>query len=377
MRVTRLAFSNIRNHYTSQVFPVDNVNIFTGLNGEGKTSILEAITLCTLTRSFADPYEQNIIRSGEKKIEAILEFQTDLGVKRKIEVLYDTAQGKTIWLDGEKVSSAASIIGVAPTIVLSPDLKIITNGAPSERRRFIDIVISQAKRSYLDTLIDYRRVLKHRNALLIDSVKNNKTIPDILLEPFDEMLINLSAKLMFERALFIAEFEIVFTKTVLELSNNNDIVELKYSPNSVHKPLPLIDDYRVALWLKSKQIKKEELRRGATLFGAHRDELKIKINGLEARLSASQGQHKTLITAMKIAEFRFLSSKLGETPIILLDDIFSELDEERSEKVFHATHSLAQIFITTVSIKNIPFYSNIESGIINVKNGEVSLNEFV
>jgi len=371
MKITQLSFVNIRNHSITRFAPNPDINIFTGLNGQGKTSVLEALSIATITRPFTDAMEQNIVSKGEKNCEIEIEFITDLLVKRRIKVRYEIGVGKTIWLDNEKINSSANIIGIAPTVFLSPDLKIITSGSPGDRRRFIDIVISQAKRKYLETLIDYRKSLKQRNALLSDSVKQKRNIPESLLEPYNEILIELSAKLMQERNDFLLELEPIFKSKVKELTQNIDEAELKYLPNSAGKALSCISDYRDALWLKSKQVKHEELKRGQTLIGAHKDELKIKLNGLEARIAASQGQHKTLLTSLKIAEFQYLVSKHKETPIILLDDIFSELDEHRAKKVFEATNSLAQIFISTVALKNIFLSENDNFSLFEISNGAI------
>ncbi len=355
MRVRRIFFRNIRNHAVTNLDVADGVNIITGLNGQGKTTILEAIAICTLTRSFVGTPDAYLIRRGEQGYEARLEGVSDYGAPRRIDVRYESGLGKTITVDGSAVSSAAEVIGSAPTVVLSPDLKPITAGAPSERRRFLDMVISQAKRRYLEDLIQYRRILKQRNVILANSRRSGRPVDRALIEPWDEGLIERSAHLMHERTLFVEEFEPIFERTARDVATGADEVAIRYAPDAMEGALASVNDYRDALWLRSRQVWSEEQRRGTTLFGAHRDDLRMEINGGDVRVSASQGQHKTLLIGLKIAEFHYLAGQCAETPIILLDDIFGELDATRAERVYDLTRELAQVFITAVSLDLLPF----------------------
>lgn len=355
MRLRRLAFQNLRNHIATEVNVAEGVNVITGLNGEGKTTILEAISVCTLTRSFVGTQDAHILRRGERTFEARIEGVSDYGAPHRIDVRYDTGTGKTITLDGSVATNAAQVIGAAPTVVLSPDLKAITNGAPSERRRFLDMVISQAKRRYLEELMQYRRVLKQRNALLALGRRQGRSPDRTLVEPWDEGLIDRAAHLMFERTKFMREFEPIFKITAGEVATGAEEVMIRYAPDAIPEPLGSVNDYRDALWLRSRQVWQEECRRGTTLFGAHRDDVRMDINGGDVRVSASQGQHKTLLIGLKIAEFHYLAAQCAETPIILLDDIFGELDARRAERVYDLTRTLAQTFITVTSLDLLPF----------------------
>ncbi len=359
MRLRRLFFENLRNHVVTDVAPAEGVNVFTGLNGEGKTTVLEAISICSLTRSFVGTNDASVLRRGQSGFEARIEGTSDYGVPRRIEVRYvggsAKASGKTIVLDGSPASNAAQVIGAAPTVVLSPDMKAITVGAPAERRRFVDIVISQAKRRYLEDLIQYRRILKQRNALLANARKQGRALDRALVEPWDEGLIERAAHLMHERTTFLHEFEPIFRRTAAHVASGVEHVDIRYQPDGITEPLPSVDAYRDALWLRCQQVWQEEQRRGATLFGAHRDDLRMEINGGDVRTSASQGQHKTLLIGLKIAEFHYLAEQCAESPLILLDDIFGELDAERAERVYEITRGLAQTFITVASLDFLPF----------------------
>jgi DNA replication and repair protein RecF len=362
MRIRRLQFRNIRNHVSTRLDAAPGVNILTGRNGAGKTSILEAVSLCTLTKSFVGTPDAALIRRGERELDATLEFVSDYDVPRRIEVRYENGSGKTIWLDGTQAQSAAQIIGIAPTVVLSPDLKAITAGPPSERRRFIDLVISQAKRRYLQDLMQYRRLLKQRNVVLANARRSGRPVDRSLIEPWDEGLIERAAHLMHERTSFVREFSPIFRDTASAVAIGAEAVAISYAPDAVSSPQDSIADYRDALWLRSQQVWSEEQRRGTTLFGAHRDDLRMEIDGNDVRTAASQGQHKTLLIGLKIAEFHYLREQCAETPAILLDDIFGALDPERARRVYDLTRELAQVFITIGSLSLLPFMSDVRLG---------------
>ena len=362
MRIRRLQFRNIRNHVATRLEAAPGVNILTGRNGAGKTSVLEAISLCTLTKSFVGTPEAALVRRGERTLDATLELTSDYDVPRRIELRYEPGAGKSIWLDGTQAQSAAQVIGIAPTVVLSPDLKAITAGPPAERRRFIDMVMSQAKRRYLQDLMQYRRLLKQRNELLSGARRAGRPLDRALIDPWDEGLIERAAHLMYERTRFVEEFAPIFAATASQVATGAETVTLAYAPDASSTPQSSVDDYRDALWLRSRQVWSEEQRRGTTLFGAHRDDLRMEIDGGDVRTAASQGQHKTLLIGLKIAEFQYLREQCAETPSILLDDIFQALDPERARRVYDLTRGLAQVFITIGSLSLLPFMGDVALG---------------
>lgn len=355
MRIRRLFFRNIRNHAETELHAAERVNVITGLNGQGKTTILEAISLCSLTRSFVATQDSALLRRETTGLIARLEGVSDYGVPRRIQVEYSAEKGKSIELDGSAAANAAQVIGSAPTVVLSPDLKSITGGPPIQRRRFLDLVLSQAKRRYLEDLIQYRRLLKQRNAILSTARRKGQNIDPVMIEPWDEGLIERGARLMHERTKFIDEFKPILRETADEVALGVDDVGLEYAPDSVDKPMKSVHAYRDALWLRSQEVRHKEVRRGTTLFGPHRDDFEMMINGGDVRISASQGQHKTLLIGLKVAEFHYLARQCAETPVILLDDIFGDLDARRAERVYDIARNLAQVFITVVSFDALPF----------------------
>ncbi len=355
MRLSRVYLQNLRNHRSTEVLPAEKVNILTGLNGAGKTSILEAISLCTLARSFVANQDSALLRRGAEELACRVEGKSDYGGPRKVDVHYSQEGGKRISLDGGGHASAARVIGSIPTVVLFPDLKAITGGPPLFRRRFLDLVLSQSKRTYLEDLLTYRRLLKQRNALLGKYRRTGRTIEPGLLEPWDEGMIERGARIMEVRTTFLREFAPLLSSTAAEVAFGSESVSLEYLPDGIDGSVQGLNEFRDALWLRSKEVRHKEVRRGTTLFGPHRDDVGMELNGGDVRTAASQGQHKTLLISLKVAEFHYLAEQTAETPVILLDDIFGDLDPKRAERVYDICRGLAQVFITAVSIDMLGF----------------------
>ncbi len=360
MRAESIHLRNVRNHVDTLVPDLaPKINVFVGPNGAGKTSILEALSLATLTKSFTSTTDAVLIRQGEHTLDANVKFMSDLGVAYHVSVQIESMprMKKTIVANSERIRSSLDLVGRAPVVVLTPDEKIITGGPPAERRRFLNMVLSQASRSYLEDELEYRRALKQRNAILADARQKRKPLAAVqaFLAPWTELVIKHGERIMERRAKFTMEFRPRLLNAYRVLSQSREEPSLEYLPmglgdtSSPPNPLSLLGE-RGFLSGQAVRCESEEIRRGTTLFGPHRDELMCYINpGQEARLYASQGQHKTLLVAMKLAEFEYLKDAAGETPMLLFDDVFSELDHDRARTVLELASSgeLGQTFITS------------------------------
>jgi DNA replication and repair protein RecF len=354
VRAESLSLTNVRNHASKAIASLaPGINVFAGPNGVGKTSILEALALTTLTKSFVTHSDALLVRDGERKLEAETHFTTDLGVPYHVDVSIDLGPPlrKTMKANSERVRSASDLIGRAPVVVLTPDEKIITSGPPSERRRFLNMVLSQASHAYLEDEIEYRRALKQRNSILLDAKQRRQSRSAIepMLLPWTTIVLERGARIMKRRAQFVNEFQQPLLAAYRTLASSNESPSIEYMPmgeTGVGSFVEMLSD-------ASKHCEAEEVRRGVTLFGPHRDELLLSINpGQEAKDYASQGQHKTLLVAMKLAEFEYLRDATHETPMLLFDDVFAELDDERARAVLAlaASGSLGQTFITTTEV---------------------------
>jgi DNA replication and repair protein RecF len=240
------------------------------------------------------------------------------------------------------------VVGQFPVVVLSPESGGITSGGPADRRKFLDFVIAQASKVYLEDLLEYRRVLRQRNRVLFDNKIGRVEYPD-LIEPWDQELIDRGARITHRRHDFLKELQPMIHESYARIAGRVEVPTIQYLPSVPHGDGASEEEIRGIFRQELKRKSSEEKRLGLTLVGPHRDEFELAINDLSVRSHASQGQHKTFLIALKVAEFLYLQSKRNERPILLLDDIFTELDRHRSEMLLALTESVGQAFITTTN----------------------------
>ncbi len=348
MKINKITIQNLRNHSHSVIDFSDSINLIFGNNGSGKTTILEAISICSMSKSFLPTLDQNLIQYEKKNYRIKLEAKNDFDIDYKVEVNFSASKKKIANNESENLSPK-NLIGNIPIVILSPDYKNITFGSPSDRRDFIDKVISQVSKGYLNKLIQLKKVLKQRNSLLLQFRKQEHYITD-LIEPWTEKLIDLNADIAMKRNQFITELTPLFLETFKQIAPNEE-VELEYLPYKIPKEIIEDKDKIINELTNYYNSRKDvEYHRTTTLFGPQKDELQIKINSGIAKDYASQGQHKSLLISLKIAEFNYLKSYCNETPVILLDDIFAELDNERASYVLEIIKdNKVQSFITSTN----------------------------
>jgi len=356
MYITALTLQHIRNHSTTTIEPARRVNVFCGMNGHGKTSILEAISLCALSTTFVPSDDKSLIRRGEESCLAALTAYTDFGTPYKVSVQISTSERKRITSSFGKRLSPQDIIGELPLVALSPDFKAITAGTPADRRRFVDSILSQSSKLYMSDMLTLKKILKQRNSLLHEA-KAGCRIDDVLLETWTEALIKTSAAIVHKRMGFLREFSGYVQTAYQQIARHggvNENIELVYEPDVLAEALtdmptgmPTLVEIEQHYHRALQTARIQERKRGTTAHGPQKDELVLRVGGGVARESASQGQHKTLLIALKMAEFQYLRDVRAETPVLLLDDIFSELDARRAANVFALLESGAQTFVTT------------------------------
>ena len=346
MKLQRLVLESFRNHKQTIVDCSLGVNLFLGDNGEGKTNILEGISYLCLSKSFFsvnDTIVMNIERNG---FTASGTFLSDGNIFFEVRVMFDKQKNqKLITVNKTKIDKASSLIGRFPVVILSPEQSAITIGSPSDRRRFVDFVVSQSNRAYLECLIDYRRILKQRNKILSERLFSRKE-NDAALQSWNEQLVHVGAVLIKKRTEFIEDFQSLVINSYAKLTGTGEQPGITYLP-SFECTSRDSDAIEAAFYQALQDHHQEEYRIGYSLVGPHRDEFLFQINKLDARSFASQGQHKTFLVALKLAEFFYLKEQCNETPILLLDDVLSEMDGRRSQQLLEATAELGQVFITS------------------------------
>ncbi|MDH7515909.1 MAG: DNA replication and repair protein RecF [Bacteroidota bacterium] len=347
MLLTRLRLRNIRNHRYSELECPPGVILLWGENGAGKTSVLEAVAMLCTAQTFAAVPERSVVSRDASEMELGGEFCTHRGVRHEVVYRFPRDGGRRkIEIDGAPLTSAADLIGRFPLVTLSPDHGAVTAGSPAERRRFLDIVVSQVSHAYLLDLIEFRRILRHRNALLAAHEKLTGRLRTEL-EPWDRAFAAAAVRIVRRRRSFIDAYRPYFLAVMRDIVGAREVPEFRYR-QSVETDLErekAADDLAAEL---AARLPSDHARR-STMIGPHRDDLEMLVNGMDVRTHASRGQHKTLLISLKAGEWFFLNDHLDERPVFLLDDVFSELDDDRFGNILRLIPLLGQTFVTTAN----------------------------
>lgn len=347
MLIAEVRLRNFRNHADTLLDFGRGINVLWGRNGQGKTNILEAISYLSLTKSFYASSDATAVRFGTNAFEVEGEIVSDSGVRYTVQVTYGLEPGeKAFTVNSARPESLASVIGAFPVVILSPENNAITFGGPAARRRFMDLTLSQVSRVYLDEVLEYRKILRHRNRLLTEARATGTGNP-VALEPWTINLLQYGSRIVKRRLDFVAEFRGYIERSYRTLVETGEEPGIEYASFGSLAPGATVEEIARLMDTALRARAAEEMRRGSTLVGPHRDELRLSINGAALQQYASQGQHKTYLVALKTAEFFYLQERRSESPIFLLDDLFSELDEGRSRRILDLVAGLGQTIITT------------------------------
>lgn len=394
MKLKRMVLRNFRN-YTEQEFMFnDKFNFIYGNNGHGKTNILEGMTYTTFGKSFLGSAEADCVKFGEQEFFVEAEFENDIGNREHVAVNYSTfTKAKLIHKNKEKVSAlSAELFGKFPLVFLSPKSLSITYGNPSDRRKFFDILISQSSRLYLDYLRELAKIIRQKNALLRDySIFRKYSTIEMknLLNSYNEKLTDVSSNIVFKRLNFLSEFESFFVKNFSMLLSHDHFAYINYYSdmlgNIEPESLRLEPDnirHKIEEYIYKKS--EEEISRGMSLAGPQRDDYIFRLkksdavsgNRFELKNFASQGEHKTFIVALKLSEYDYLKNKKSTSPVLLLDDVLSELDESRVSCIVSHLRDYGQIFLTTTEkaySENLEeFYDSGDIKIFRIEHGKVA-----
>ncbi len=364
MLLSSISLKNFRLHKNIQIDFAKKLNYIVGGNGQGKTTILESIYYLCTTKSFCTRIDVEAINLNENALEASGVFENRTNQTATISFSSSDSK-KTYMLNDKKVSKHSDIIGKFPVVLLTPSDHSITQGMPSERRRFIDSVISQASETYLQILMEYNRVLKQRSYLLSAMREKPGQLYDEL-EAWNEKLIQNGSEIIRHRKKFIEEFNLYVRDSFFRIMEDDEVPSLTYFTLYGYEG----DNIREMFFDLLKEKEKEEIRRATNLVGPQRDDILFNINNLNLKTYGSQGQHKTFQTALRFAEFYYLKEITGTSPIFLLDDVFGELDANRSFKISKYLGEVGQAFITLTDFGNFEFLKvSDEDKVIKLNNG--------
>ena len=334
MFVKSLELNNFRNYDDLSItFDKDN-NILFGNNAQGKTNTLEAIYVCGTTKSHKGCKDKELIKIGEVESHIRLIVNKN-GVDRKIDMHLRKNKTKGVAIDGIPIKKSIELCGLINIIFFSPEnLNIIKNG-PSERRRFIDMELCQIDKFYVDNLYKYNKIISQRNNLLKQINVDRKQMET--LSVWDEQLIDYGKKIISRRQNFIIELNIIVNKIHKNLSGNIENLTLCYEPNVN------VDNFEEKLFINRER----DIILKSTSCGPHRDDVGFLINDIDVRKYGSQGQQRTAALSLNLAEIELVKKKINDNPILLLDDVLSELDRNRQTYLLNSLEGIQTIITCT------------------------------
>lgn len=368
MILERLALSNFRLHKNTELDFSENLNYIVGGNGQGKTTILEAMYFLCTTRSLNQASDNEALNFDERFFEITGAFRDT--VKNKIRIYYDLdTNKKNVFLNDKQVNRASTLIGKFPVVTLTQSDHSITLGAPADRRKFVDSVISQSSETYLKILLEYNRTLRQRSSLLSQIKESNNRSLLSQLEAWTETLINSGSEIVKHRIKFIRTFQEYIENSYQRVMEGKEKPSVYYSFYGEQDESMIEEKFRDEL----KERYNDELRRATNLVGPHRDDFIFTINEHEIKKFGSQGQHKTFQIALRFGEFFYLKNIRSRVPIFLMDDVFGELDTNRSRKISEYLNDIGQAFITMTDFTNFEHLQKTENDLVlNVSNGKTA-----
>lgn len=373
MILSSIYLKNFRSHKNTSINFSEKINYIVGGNGQGKTSVLESIYFLCTTKGYNSKSDIEVTRFNEKEFEIKGSFK-DL-TENDIKIYFSLEENRKYYFqNGKLINRISDVIGKFPVVILTPGDHSITQGSPGDRRKFVDSVISQSSETYLKLLLDLNRTLRQRSSLLTRIKEQNRRSQIIHneLDAWTLKLVDVGTEIINYRIKFIKEFNPYIKESYKRIMGDDEIPEVTYlflDGNKESENRQLIKEVFHELINKKRE---EELRRAANMVGPQRDEYLFEINNKELKTFGSQGQHKTFQIALKFAQFFYLKEKTGKTPVFLLDDVFGELDTNRSLKTSEYLRETGQAFITLTDFSNMSFLKIDEKDtVIRLKKSEV------
>ncbi|HSP46577.1 MAG TPA: DNA replication/repair protein RecF [Clostridiaceae bacterium] len=357
MKIRYLNLMNYRNYEELNIELNDGVNVFQGENAQGKTNILEAMYYCAFGRSHRTTKDKELVRWDMENARIRLYVEKER-LDKLIEVNLLKDGRKSIGINKIKIKKIGDLLGTLNVVMFSPeDLKIVKE-SPVLRRRFLDMEISQLDKKYYNSLIIYNKVLNERNTLL----KGRR--PDHhIMDVYDEQLADSGVYLIRQRLNYISMLNAEGKGIHKEITSEKEDIEFVYRPN-----VEICDDLRERYLEAMKTNRAKDVERGNTSVGVHRDDFTIHINGIDTKSYGSQGQQRTAVLTMKFSSLEIIKNIKGEYPVLLLDDVLSELDLSRKKFILKSIENI-QTVITCTGVENIEDYLTGNYRLFNVRDG--------
>lgn len=364
MIIEELRVINYRNYENIHLKFHPRLNIFIGDNAQGKTNLLEAMYLCAVGKSFRTNRDQEMIKMAKQQAYIQVKLKKLYGDKN-IEIRLDTERKKNIKINKTSLIKLGELLGNLNIVLFSPeDLKLVKEG-PSERRKFMDREISQIFTKYYYILNQYNKILQHRNKLLKNS--RNRLLD---MEVWNEQLAMTGAWIVFYRRNFLKKIGLLAKLMHRKITGSTEILKIIYDSDVKVKEDDEIDQIKENILKKLENNINTDIKRGLTTTGPHRDDIILTINDFDVRKYGSQGQQRTAVLSLKLAEIELIKGEVGEYPVLLLDDIMSELDLKRQCYLINNLKNI-QTFITTTTIDHVKGMGPKDRAIFNISRGQI------
>lgn len=381
MYIRRLCLAHFRNYELLEIRPSPGLNVLVGENGHGKSNLLEAIYMLATTKSFRATRDTDVIQKGNPDAVAFAEVVFDDGPSCDVELTVSREDRKSARINGARADRVLDLLGMLNAVFFGAlDLRLI-NGEPSARRRYMDLAIAQTSPKYGRDLAAFRRSLDQRNSVLREMRDNPEYDPG--LDVWTDQMTTHGSAVMERRFAFTDELAKLAVKAYAELSGKREKLVVRYEPSlgvEPEPPLPLEKTggvstvylaVRVCYDIELARVREIEIRRGTSLIGPHRDDLRLSVDGMEARAFASQGQQRTVVLSLKLAEFEYLEQCVGRSPVMLLDDVMSDLDDDRRSRLLQRVRGKCQTFITCTNLRSFPQEVLSEATVFVVRDGAI------
>lgn len=370
MYLDHFVVQNFRNLKKLDIDFDPNVNIFIGKNAQGKTNLLEAIYFLALTRSHRTNSDKELIGFGG-------EYTNLLGHVRKSQVdltlrVLITQKGKKVWINRVEQAKLSKYVGQLNAILFSPEDLELIKSAPALRRRFMDQEFGQINAEYLYFASKYRQVLLQKNNYLKQLAKG-KTKDQVFLDVLSDQLAGIAAEVIFRRFKFLRYLSHYASDVYAHISLGGEKLAIAYHPSvSTIEADDTVEEIYQKILANFERNKAVEMRKGTTTSGPHRDDIEFKLDGKNAHLYASQGQQRSIALSVKLAEIQLVHQLTDEYPLLLLDDVMSELDHTRQSALLNYIHGKTQTFITTTDLEGISWEIIKKPRVYHMQSGKIS-----
>jgi DNA replication and repair protein RecF len=371
MHIEQLQLKNYRNYDQLDISFADKINVIVGENAQGKTNLMEAIYVLAFTRSYRTPRERELIKWNNEyaKIEGMVKKKNRIF---PLEIII-SKMGKKAKLNRLEQQRLSDYIGALNVVMFAPEDLTLVKGAPQIRRRFIDMELGQIQPRYIYHLGQYQKVLKQRNRLLkqMQLQRGKKQDQSIVLQVLTEQLVEHATILLQRRFSFLELLRKWAIPIHYEISRQLEQLEINYNATIDVSEDTSKEKIETVYLDKFNDMQQNEIDRGTTLIGPHRDDLAFYINNKDVKTFGSQGQQRTTALSIKLAEIDLIYNEVGEYPILLLDDVLSELDDYRQSHLLSTIQGKVQTFVSTPSVDGIHHETLRKAELFRVKNGMI------